>query len=102
MKNVSSLVTDLTKTAIRNKGFASAQIIYDWEAIVGGYLAKHTTPIKIAMPMNKNTDGVLHIQVVSSVAPIIQTLEPEIIEKIATYFGFKAVARIKLVHKAGF
>lgn len=102
MKNLSHLIDNATKTAIRQKGFASAQIVTEWELIVGGYLAKHTTPLKITYPINKNVDGTLHIEVISAQAPIIQTLEVEIIEKIATYFGYRAIQRIKLVHSSRF
>jgi hypothetical protein len=102
MKNLNTLVDNATRDAIRKKGFASAQIIYEWEQIVGPFLAKNTTPLKITYPINKNVDGTLHIQVISAQAPIIQTLEVEIIEKIATYFGFKAVQRIKLIHGSNY
>ena len=102
MKSMDTLINNATKEAIRKKGFASAQIVYDWPLIVGDFLARNTTPLKITFPLNKNIDGTLHIEVISAQAPIIQTLEQEIIEKIATYFGFRAVQRIKLVHSSSF
>ena len=83
---------------MRKNGFVTPRIIFDWKLIVGEYLAKYTTPLKIHFPANKNHDGTLHIEVISAQSPIIQQLQPEIIEKIAVYCGFKAVARIKLIH----
>jgi len=100
MKELTGVIERVTKTAIKNKGFTDAQVIYDWQIIVGDFLAKHTTPLKITYPHNKNTDGTLHIEVISATAPIIQTLEPEIIEKIASYFGFKAIEKIRLIHSS--
>lgn len=94
------MVTNITKPAIKNKGFADAQVIYDWQLIVGDFLAKCTTPLKVTYPLNKNAGGTLHIEVISAQAPIIQTLEPEIIEKLASYFGYKAIDRIRLVHSS--
>jgi len=83
---------------MRKNGFVTPQIIYDWPLIAGEYLAKYTNPIKITYPTGKNIEGTLHIEVISAQAPLIQQLQPEIIDKISSYFGFKAVARIKLIH----
>ncbi len=83
---------------MRRNGFVTPQIIYDWPLIAGEYLAKYTNPTKITYPAGKTAGGTLHIEVISAQAPLVQQLQPEIIEKICGYFGFKAVARIKLIH----
>lgn len=98
MRDLKNFVQTVTKPLMRKNGFVTPQIIFDWPLIVGDYLAESTTPIKINFPKNKNCDGVLFIEVIGAQAPIIQQLESEIIEKIAIYFGFKAVAKIKLIH----
>ena len=98
MKNLKSQIQNITKPIMRKNGFVTPKIIFDWPLIVGEYLAKYTTPIKIHYPASKNCDGTLHIEVISAQSPIIQQLQPEIIEKIAVYCGFRAVARIKLIH----
>jgi hypothetical protein len=98
MKPLSNLIQHIVKPTIRKNGFITAQIIFDWPLIVGDYLAKYTTPLKVAFPANKSTDGVLHIDVIGAQAMIIQQLEQDIIGKISTYFGYKAVSRLKLIH----
>lgn len=98
MKHLKSHVQIITKPLMRKAGFATPKIISEWPLIVGDYLAQHTTPLKITYPANKGADGTLHIEVVSAQAPIIQQLQPEIIERIAAYLGYKAIVRIKLIH----
>ena len=97
MRSLSNFVQNITKNVIRKHGFATAKIIFDWEIIVGPELAKYTTPVKVSYPTNKNSSGTLHIKTISAQSPIIQQMQHEIIEKIATYFGFRAVEKIKLI-----
>jgi hypothetical protein len=98
MKPLSNLIQHIVKPTIRKNGFITAQIIFDWDIIVGDYLAKYTTPIKVAFPANKSTDGVLHIEIIGAQAMILQQMEQDIIGKISGYFGYKAVSKIKLIH----
>jgi hypothetical protein len=98
MRNLKNYVQNITKPIIRKNGFVTPQIIFDWSVIVGDYLAEFTTPLKITFPAQKNANGCLHIEVIGAQAPVVQSLEQEIIEKIAVYFGFKAITKIKLLH----
>ncbi len=98
MRPLKNLVKNIAKESIRKKGFATAQIIFDWNLIIGDELAKYTTPLKVHYPTGKTAGGTLHIEVEHAQALHVQQLEPLIIEKIATYFGFRAVDKLKLIH----
>jgi hypothetical protein len=55
-------------------------------------------PEKIDYPRNVKTDGILRLRVDSgSFALEIQHFEPQLIERINTYFGYKAVGSVKTI-----
>ena len=65
---------------------------------MGDKLAQNIMPQKISYNSNSNLDGVLLLRVnSSSVALEIQYVEKQIINKINTYFGFRAIGRIKII-----
>lgn len=86
-----------TKTAFGKRGFADGAILKDWPVIAGGHLADHSQPEKITYPTGAGDDGTLHLRLDSgSMATELLHLEPLLIERINGYFGFKAVARLKI------
>jgi len=86
-----------TKTAFGKRGFADGAILKYWPVIAGGHLADHSQPEKITYPTGAGDDGTLHLRLDSgSMATELLHLEPLLIERINGYFGFKAVARLKI------
>ncbi|MBX9634631.1 MAG: DciA family protein [Magnetospirillum sp.] len=89
----------VTKPVFGRHGFASGALVVDWPAIVGSAVAAHTLPLRIRFSPQDRSDGTLEIKVASSAfSTEIQHLEPLILERINGYFGWKAVARLKLKH----
>jgi hypothetical protein len=100
-KELSRCLVPVTKGALKKRGFFEYRLIEEWRLIVGEHMARYSTPLKVSFEMGKRTDGVLHIQVGSAMALEFQHLQPVIIERIATYFGYKAIARLTL-HQTGY
>lgn len=89
-----------TKPFFIQRGFAEGRIITDWNIIVGSALGQCSQPKKLSFPKEKRSGGILYVEVYDSgMATQMVYLEPMIIEKIATYFGYKAVGKIKLIQK---
>lgn len=89
----------VTKPIFGRHGFASGALVVDWPAIVGSAVAAHTLPLRIRFSPQDRSDGTLEMKVSSSAfSTEIQHLEPLILERINSYFGWKAVARLKLKH----
>lgn len=89
----------LTKPIFGRHGFAGGAMIVDWPAIVGAAVASYTLPIRVRFPLNERTGGTLEIKVANSAfATELQHLEPLILDRINGYFGWGAVARLKLRH----
>ena len=97
---LSRLLEKITKTAFEKRGFAEQRIITDWRHIVGDVIARYSTPLKLAFPAQQHHGGVLHIEVYDSAfATEIHYLGPMILDRIATYFGYRAVSQLKLTQK---
>ena len=64
--------------------------------IVGERHARVCMPEAIRFPPGEKTDGILQLVVVAAHAPFIAHVSPEIIERVNRFFGYKAVARVKL------
>ncbi len=85
------LLPKLTKPLFRQRGFAEAGVLTDWPDIVGRPLADHTAPERLS------PDGALEVRVSGGWAVELQHLEPLVLDRIAGYFGYRAVTRLNLV-----
>ena len=80
------------------RGFGAGAVLTDWEKIVGAVLARATVPERIAYPQGERSEGTLHLRVgTASLALELQHLEPQMIERINSHFGYRAVARIRIL-----
>jgi hypothetical protein len=95
---LASMLPKVTAPIFKKRGFAEAGILTDWPAIVGEHLAHHTMPEKIAFARGARSAGTLHIVTESAFAPELQHLEPQVLERINGYFGYFAVARLRIQH----
>ena len=71
-----------------------------WKQIVGPFFSNHSQPIKISSIKDFNNDNVfsnyLHVSVSSAAAVEFQHFNDKIIEKINSYFGYKAIIGLKI------
>ena len=95
-KSLKSCIEPVTRPLMKTQGLAGSRILEEWEHIVGKKLAHYTAPEKLTFTVGKKTDGTLTIACESAHALELQHMQPIILERIATYFGYKAVARITI------
>ncbi len=86
----------LTAPAFAKRGLVEAGVITDWPHIVGKELARTTAPVRLAYQRGERSDGVLHVQVAGGAALEIQHRAPQIVARINSYFGYRAVGRIAI------
>ncbi len=90
-RRIDRALAKVTKPFFRSRGFALADLLAHWPAIVGPELADSTCPERLG------ANGQLRIHVAGPAATEIQHLEPQILERIAVYFGYRAVRRLVLL-----
>jgi hypothetical protein len=93
---IADLMPDVGRTAFRRFGFVQSSVVTRWPEIVGERHARVCQPEAIRFPPGDKTDGILQLLVVPAHAPLIQHVIPEIIERVNRFFGYKAVAKVKL------
>ncbi|HTM96669.1 MAG TPA: DUF721 domain-containing protein [Croceibacterium sp.] len=93
---IAELVPQIGRTAFRRFGFVQSNVVTRWPEIVGEAHARVCEPESIRFPPGEKSDGILQLVVRSAHAPLIQQVIPEIIERVNRFFGYKAVARVKL------
>jgi hypothetical protein len=77
-------------------GFAEAQLVAQWPAIIGEEIARAASPEKLTFPRGERREGTLHLRVAPALALEIQHREPVLLERINAFFGYRAVARLAL------
>ena len=88
----------VTKRLFGQRGFAEGGLAADWSGIVGAGLAARCRPGKLAFARaTERRDGTLTLRVEAPFATEVQHLAPQIMERINGYFGYRAVARLKLL-----
>lgn len=107
-RSVGTFVPKLTRTAFEKFGFSTAALLTDWAQIVGPQLALTTTPDRIRWPKTveqdmaggrtgQRTGATLHLSVDPARALDVQYKTSLIIDRINSYFGYRAVADLRIV-----
>ncbi len=96
MRALGAATAKVTGPLFRKRGFAEAGMLTNWPEIIGEVLARRTAPQRISYPRGERTDGTLYIRVESAWATDLQHLSPQVIERINSYFGYRAVARLAI------
>ena len=87
---------EIGRTAFRRFGFVQSSVVTRWPEIVGPCHARLCAPEAIRFPPGEKSQGILQLVVVPAHAPIISHVIPEIIDRVNRFFGYAAVAKVKL------
>jgi hypothetical protein len=96
VRPIAELMPEIGRTAFRKFGFIQSSVVTRWPEIVGANHARVCSPEAIRFPPGEKSGGILELVVVSAHAPLIAQVVPEIIERVNRFFGYSAVARVKL------
>ena len=97
MRALGAAVARITAPAFRRRGFAEAGILTDWPHIVGSQLASQTEPERLSFARGTRVDGTLQVRVSGAWATELQHLAPQVIERVNSYFGYRAVDRLAIL-----
>ena len=95
-KPIADLMPQIGRAAFRRFGFVQSSVVTRWPEIVGPRHAQVCMPEAIRFPPGEKSEGILQLVVLPAHAPLIQHVIPEIVERVNRFFGYKAVARVKL------
>ena len=98
LRALGSLITQSTPSAINNRGYVQPEIISLWEEIVTPELAKEAVPQKLTFPRGRRSGGTLRIRAPAPLATELQHKETLLLDRINSFFGYKAVEKIIIIH----
>ena len=93
---IADLMPEVGRTAFRRFGFVQSSVVTRWPEIVGPRHARICSPESIRFPPGEKSGGILQLVVVPAHATFIQHVIPEIVERVNRFFGYNAVARVKI------
>lgn len=108
-RSVGSFVPKLTRKVFEKYGFSAAALVTDWTAIVGDELAAYAQPERLKWPRTvdacaeprdagaRRPGATLQLRVEGARALDVQYRSRQIIERINAYFGYRAVAELRLL-----
>jgi len=89
-------IDQAAKPALAKHDGVETRLLRHWETIVGPQLAGCCLPYSAAFPPGKRQGGTLTLQVAPSHALEVQHMQPQILEKLAVYFGYRAITALRL------
>jgi len=96
LRAIARELPDVTRSALARRGFAAARAIADWPEIVGPGLAESSAPERLIRGRDADS-ATLVVRVRPAAALELQHWIPQVIERVNSYFGFRAVGHIRLV-----
>jgi hypothetical protein len=108
-KGVGAFLPRLTRAAFERYGFSAATLLTDWDAIVGSELAGCSAPERLKWPRNAEVwrepeaqaqgrpGATLVLRVDPAHALDVQYGAAQLLERVNRYFGYRAVADLRLV-----
>lgn len=97
----------LTKSVFSRYGFAYAEVLAQWSAIVGEELGRVSVPERMRWPRSsgpsgegRKAGGTMVLRVAEGRALEFQHLVPQIIERINGFYGYEAVGALKILQGA--
>jgi hypothetical protein len=90
-------LAQVTKAAFRKRGFTRREILTQWPSIVGDLMARYSCPERLQFGRDRNEGATLVVRAGSGFATELQHLHPIVLDRINTFFGYQAVARITII-----
>lgn len=95
LRRLPELLGRVLDPAARRRGLAEARLLTDWRMIVGPQLGARCQPVRLSGA--RGVPGVLTVHVGGASALELQHGEAQVLERINDFFGYPAVARLRLI-----
>ncbi len=109
-RTVGAFVPQLTRKSFEKFGFSTAALIMDWSRIAGQDLAAYTVPERVSWPRAPSDPieadpenpatrpgATLYLRVDPARALDVEYRARQIVERINTFFGYRAISGLRLV-----
>lgn len=98
LTGIAHAVMPLAKQLLGKRGFFLVDLLTSWQQIVGENLARYTLPYQIVFRKDERINGCLTLLTLSGAfAMEIKQKERQILDKVNAYFGYEAIASLKIM-----
>jgi hypothetical protein len=87
--------------AAAGHGFAEPEVLIRWPEVVGEQLSALCVPVKVSYPKAQGLGATLVVRTEGARAPEVEHLGPRIIERVNQFYGYRAIARLKITQTTG-
>ena len=96
-RQVARLLGAILDPAARRRGFTEASLLADWATIVGPVLARRCQPLRVEHAPGGGAAARSCCRPAAAAAIELQHATPQLIERINTYFGHRAIRQLRLL-----
>lgn len=96
---MSNLISGTVRKSGESRGFAIMRLLTHWDDIVGSDIAGMAQPVNVGYSRN-GFGATLTILCKGVHAPIVQTMAPQIREKVNALYGYSAISRVAITQTA--
>ena len=97
MRALAGAVAKVAGPVLGKGGFAAAQLVTQWEAVMGAEWAEKLGPERLDFPRGERQGGTLRLRAAPGAALEAQHATPILLERINGFFGYRAVERLVFV-----
>ncbi|MCX8505197.1 MAG: DciA family protein [Alphaproteobacteria bacterium] len=92
---INQFLESALQKSLKRQGFTVYGVVADWEKIVGPVLARYSLPARVRRaPDGENAS--LEIKIAAGIGLEFQHFQPQLIERVNQYYGFRAITRLQL------
>lgn len=95
-RSLADAIRKVTSPIFRKRGFVEQEMLTRWPVIVGEVVAQNSQPERVSFPREGREGGTLFLKASGAFALELQHLEPQILERINAYYGYRAVTKIAI------
>jgi hypothetical protein len=96
LRRLPELLGRVLDPAARRRGLTEVRLLTDWPLVIGPELGARCQPVRLSRSAGGH-GGVLTVHVGGASALELQHSEPQLLERINDFFGYPAVARLRLI-----
>ncbi|MEP5759035.1 MAG: DciA family protein [Litoreibacter sp.] len=96
---MSGLISNKVKRAGESRGFAVMRLLTHWKEIVGEDLSTMAHPVNVSYSRD-GFGATLTVLCKGATAPIVQTMLPQIKDRVNACYGYSAISRVRITQTA--
>lgn len=101
-RRASETAREPLRAAAGRYGFAETDVLVRWPEVLGEALAGLCRPLKVSYGRARGLGATLTVEVEGARAPEVEMQAPRIVERINSFYGYRAITRLRITQASGY